>query len=39
VSFETVVADGRVTVTMRAECLERIAAERDFTQAELWDGR
>jgi similar to stage IV sporulation protein len=33
--FEITGDGGAVTVILRAECLERIAAERDFTDAEL----
>jgi similar to stage IV sporulation protein len=33
--FETAVENGTVTVTMRAECEEQIAAQRDFTADEM----
>lgn len=33
--FETSVADGVMTVTLRAECLEEIAVERALTEGEL----
>jgi similar to stage IV sporulation protein len=36
--FATTVENGVVTVTLKAECLERIAAERDFTEEELMLG-
>jgi similar to stage IV sporulation protein len=35
--FTTGIEDGIVTVTLNAECLEQIAAERDLTEAELAD--
>ena len=33
--YETQIENGAVTVTLKAECLEDIAAERPFTQDEL----
>jgi similar to stage IV sporulation protein len=37
--FTTEVENGVVTVTMKAECIEQIAAARDFTEEELWEAR
>ena len=36
--FETAISGGVVTVTLHAECLEEISAERDFTDAEIAEG-
>jgi len=39
VEFTTEVENGVVTVTMKAECIEQIAAARDFTEDELWEAQ
>jgi len=37
--FVTMVENGVVTVTLTAECIEQIAAARDFTEEELYEAR